>query len=148
MTVVMHTDMTRQIRRAMRSLLKRKQALQIIAKLLQSQKTLSAVLSEKIPFTLETSTQTIPATTKLSHSEQTIRVCQLSEYKAVALSLAHAFADDPCAMFCVETEDRRHWTPQQKWDLHVEIMEYVVYAHMLDGVVTTIGDDYGAVALW
>ncbi|KAF2671590.1 hypothetical protein BT63DRAFT_422128 [Microthyrium microscopicum] len=146
MTVIMHTDMlSRSIRRAMRTFLKRKQTVQLLANLLQSNKSIAATLSEKVPLPV---TEELPTTPIYLDSQETIRVCHLSEYKQVALSLAHAFADDPCAMFCIETADRQHWTKQQKWDLHVEMMEYMVYAHMLDGLVTSIGDNYGAVALW
>jgi hypothetical protein len=77
-----------------------------------------------------------------------VRIPDISEYKGLALSLAHAFAADEVAMYFIDTPDRKHWTEEQKWDLHLAIMEYIVYAHFLDGLVTTIGEDYGAVALW
>jgi len=77
-----------------------------------------------------------------------VRVPDISEYKGLALSLAHAFAVDDVAMYFIDTPDRPHWTAEQKWDLHLSIMEYIVYAHFLDGLVTTVGEGYGAVALW
>jgi hypothetical protein len=77
-----------------------------------------------------------------------VRVCTLDEYKELALSLAHAFKDDEIAMYFIDTPDRAHWTDQQKWDLHLTVMEYVVYAHLLTGLVTTVGENYGGVALW
>lgn len=77
-----------------------------------------------------------------------VRICTLNEYKDLALSLAHAFKHDEVAMYFIDTPDRAHWTEQQKWDLHLAIMEYVVYAHLLTGLVTTIGENYGGVALW
>jgi len=80
--------------------------------------------------------------------KETVRVCQLHEYKAIAYSLAVSFADDPVAMYFINTPDTANWTPKQKWNLHLTIMEAVVYSHLLDGMVTTIGADYGCVALW
>jgi len=139
---VMSPNVSRQFRRTMRAFMKQHQTLLTLSKFLQS-RTTQQILSEKIPIPEPTPVQ--PA---VSDIDSEVRVCSLSEYKEVALSLAYAFADDPCAMYFVETEDRKHWTAEQKWALHVEIMEYVVYAHMLDGVVTTIGENYGAVALW
>lgn len=77
-----------------------------------------------------------------------VRTVDISEYKAVALSLSHAFKDDDLSMYFVETEEVKHWTREEKWDLHVSIMEYLVYAHILKGLVTTVGPNYGSVALW
>jgi ribosomal protein S18 acetylase RimI-like enzyme len=124
----------------MRAFLKQRQTFLAFTKVLQytQQNSVPQILSEKVP---------LPPQPVLS-VDQDVRVCSLSEYKEVALSLAIAFADDPCAMFFINTADRKHWTAEQKWALHLEIMEYVVYAHMLDGVVTTVGENYGAVALW
>jgi hypothetical protein len=165
MAVIMQsTDVSRQIRRAMKTLMGRKQSLLALQKLMQQKNALTLPstlsekpLSEKRPLTLsipsaqsETpySLQSPLSPIVITSADRTVRVCELSEYKDVALSLAHAFADDPCAMFFINTPDRAHWTAKQKWNLHVEIMEYMVYAHMLDGIVTTVGQDYGAVALW
>jgi GNAT superfamily N-acetyltransferase len=36
----------------------------------------------------------------------------------------------------------------EKYELHKTSMEYVVYAHCLNGLVLTIGDNYDCVALW
>lgn len=76
------------------------------------------------------------------------RVIDLSEYKAAALALAESFKDDDVSRYFLDTPDRAHWTPEQKWDLHVSIFEYMVYAHCLKGLVTAVGSDYGGVALW
>jgi hypothetical protein len=91
-----------------------------------------------------------PSTNMASHISPPgqVRVCTLDEYKELALSLAHAFKDDEVAMHFIDTPDRSDWTDQQKWDLHLAVMEYVVYAHLLTGLVTTIGENYGGVALW
>ncbi|KAF2703673.1 hypothetical protein K504DRAFT_473905 [Pleomassaria siparia CBS 279.74] len=76
------------------------------------------------------------------------RVVTLAEYKEAALCLAEAFAEDEVARYFIDVPDREHWTEQERWDLHVEILEYITYAHILKGLVTTVGDDFGAVALW
>jgi len=85
---------------------------------------------------------------ELYSEKETVRVCQLSEYKAIAYSLARSFEDDPVALYFTEISDTASWTTEQRWNLHLTIMEAVVYMHLLDGMVTTIGDDYGCVALW
>jgi hypothetical protein len=77
-----------------------------------------------------------------------VRVVGLSEYKEAALCLAEAFAEDDVVRYFVDVPDREHWTEAERWALHVEILEYVTYAHILKGLVTTVGDDFGAVALW
>lgn len=71
-----------------------------------------------------------------------------AEYKEAAQCLAEAFADDDVARYFTHTPDREHWTEEQRWELHVSILEYIVYAHILKGVVLTAGPDYGCVALW
>jgi hypothetical protein len=76
-----------------------------------------------------------------------VRVVTAAEYKQAAACLAEAFAEDDVAMYFIDVPDRTHWTKQQKWDLHVEILEYVTYAHILKGLVTTVGN-FEAVALW
>lgn len=86
--------------------------------------------------------------TAVTSGEDKIRVLDVSEYKGAALALAEAFKDDDVSRYFLDTPDRADWTDEQKWDLHVAIFEYLVYAHILKGLVTTVGSDYGAVALW
>lgn len=93
------------------------------------------------------SAPTVPPKLMMIPDDQ-VRVVGISEYKAAALSLAQAFKDDDVSMYFVETEEVKHWTQKEKWDLHVSIMEYLVYAHILKGLVTTVGPNYGSVALW
>lgn len=81
-------------------------------------------------------------------NDEDVRVVDISEYKQAAACLADAFAKDEVAKYFLDTPDRAHWTEQQRWDLHVDIMEYITYAHCLKGLVTTVGKDFGAVALW
>lgn len=82
------------------------------------------------------------------NSFEQVRVVKPEEYKAAALALAHAFKDDEVSMYFVDTPDRKNWTAEEKWDLHVAYMEYITRAHCLAGLVTTVGENYGAVALW
>lgn len=88
-----------------------------------------------------------PATTTVPPLPEGVRVVTLDEYKKAAACLAEAFAVDDVVRYPIDTPDRAHWTAQQKWDLHVEILEYVTYAHIMKGLVTTVGD-FEAVALW
>lgn len=76
------------------------------------------------------------------------RVLQLHEWKEAALSLAEAFADDHSCKYFLETPDTAHWSKEQKWDLHLKMMEYITYAHLLKGLVVSAGPNYDCVALW
>ncbi len=88
-------------------------------------------------------------------------VVRKSQYKAAADCLAAAFAKDDVANYFLQCPDMAHWTIEQKWTLHVNILEYIVYAHCLKGLVLGIPsagsravDDneyqvqFDAVALW
>jgi hypothetical protein len=77
-----------------------------------------------------------------------VRVVPAEEFKQASLCLAEAFKEDEVARYFIDTPDRSHWTEEQKWDLHCDILEYVTYAHCLKGLVTTVGPNYDAVALW
>jgi hypothetical protein len=81
-------------------------------------------------------------------SDPDVRVVSVAEYKEAALCLAEAFAEDDVARYFIDVPDREHWSEEAKWQLHLEILEYVTYAHCLKGLVTTVGDNYDAVALW
>ena len=76
------------------------------------------------------------------------RILKPSEYKAAAFCLAEAFATDEVAQYIIETGDRPHWSAADKWNLHVTVLEYIVYAHCLKGLAMTVGPNYDAVALW
>lgn len=99
------------------------------------------------PATTSTAINSAPKPPNDSATEQ-VRVVPFEEGKQAALSLAAAFKDDEVARYFIDVPDREHWTEEQKWALHCEILEYITYAHCLKGLVTTIGADYGAVALW
>jgi len=83
-----------------------------------------------------------------ANANDRVRAVHISEYKAAALCLAEAFADDEVARYFVDVPDRDWWTAEQRWALHVKILEYITYAHCMRGLVTTVGEGYGAVALW
>ena len=78
------------------------------------------------------------------------QVCQLttSHYGEVAKTLAEAFAIDSVVRYFIDTDDRVNWSEEEKWNLHVSILEYVTYAHAMCGLVTTVGEGFGCVALW
>jgi hypothetical protein len=76
-----------------------------------------------------------------------VRVVTAAEYKKAAECLAEAFGQDDVARYFIDVPDRVHWTEEEKWALHVEILEYITYAHILKGLVTTVGD-FETVALW
>ncbi|KAJ2976430.1 hypothetical protein NUW58_g8088 [Xylaria curta] len=79
--------------------------------------------------------------------EDQVRAISISECKGAALSLAQAFATDELAQYLLDAEDVKDGD-ETKWRLHVDIFNYLVAAHYYKGVVTTIGPDYEAVALW
>lgn len=101
----------------------------------------TAISIESIPI------MTKPPTTALFANDE-VRVVKKHEYKQAALTLAEAFKDDDVAMYFVETDDSEHKSREAKWDLHVNLLEYLVYGHILKGLVTTIGPNYDCVALW
>jgi len=90
----------------------------------------------------------MPATPPAAPADNDVRVVSTEEYKEAALCLAEAFAEDDVARYFIDVPDREHWSEAERWRLHLEILEYVTYAHCLKGLVTTIGPNYGAIALW
>jgi hypothetical protein len=79
--------------------------------------------------------------------EDSVRVVGMSECKEAAVSLAYSFAADDLSQYLLDLDDME-LSVEDKWRLHVDIMYYYVAAVCLRGVVTTIGPDYDAVALW
>ncbi len=77
-----------------------------------------------------------------------VRTFTISEYKAAAECLADAFATDEVARYFIDTDDMSAYSEEYKWKLHCDILRYAVAAHCYNGLVTTIGPDYDAVALW
>lgn len=84
----------------------------------------------------------------VNSANDSVRVISIEEYKEAALCLAEAFAEDDVARYFIDVPDREHWSEEDRWSLHVGILEYVTYAHCLKGLVTTVGPNYGTVALW
>jgi hypothetical protein len=93
------------------------------------------------------STLTLEKKRSLSPDETTaeVRIVPIAEY---AMSLAEAFAVDEVARYFLDTDDMAAYTEEYKYKLHCDIMRYVTAAHCYRGIVTTIGPNYDAVALW
>ncbi|KAI7125263.1 hypothetical protein KC343_g7960 [Hortaea werneckii] len=87
-------------------------------------------------------------TTPLQNNNTGVRILQLHEWKPASLSLAEAFAKDASCLYFVNTPDTVHWTAAQKWRLHLRMMEYITYAHLLQGLVLSSGPNYSSIALW
>jgi hypothetical protein len=77
---------------------------------------------------------------------KSVRVLGLSECKDAAVSLAHAFAADDFAQYLCDADESG--SSEQKWQLHVDMMTYLVTAHCHSGIVTAMGPEYDSVALW
>ena len=97
--------------------------------------------------TPSTSTHPTPASSPTDPTE-VVRVLKKSECKQAADTLALAFKDDELARYFTHTEDRKHYTEAENWDLHVFIMHCIVKAHVGSGMATVVGEDYDCVALW
>jgi hypothetical protein len=100
-----------------------------------------------------TSTMTAAWTTtifseRLSYGNDKVRVCGMEDYKPCARSLAEAFYDDDVAFYFLDVPDNGGKTREQLWPLHLEILEYIVCAHIHNGLVLSIGDNHEGVALW
>lgn len=80
--------------------------------------------------------------------EDTVRVVGIDESAAAGRSLAHSFATDAMSRYVLDGDDMADYSDEHKWKLHVDIMTYMVAGHVYKGVVTAIGPDYDAVALW
>lgn len=78
----------------------------------------------------------------------TVRAIGMKESKAAGLSLALSFADDHLSHYLLEGEDMKDLSAEARWKLHVSLMTTVVASHAHRGIVTTIGSDYDALAIW
>lgn len=83
-----------------------------------------------------------------SEWEDTVRILDVTESAEAGRSLAHSFATDPVCQYLLDGDDMANYSDEQKWKLHVDIMTYVVVANCYKGIVTAIGPDYDALALW
>jgi hypothetical protein len=77
-----------------------------------------------------------------------VRAVGISEHKEVGRSIAQAFATDELAHYLLDSDDMAGLSDEARWKLHVDMMKYIVAAHCISGLVTTIGPDYEGVALW
>ncbi|KAI9679420.1 MAG: hypothetical protein M1817_005442 [Caeruleum heppii] len=91
--------------------------------------------------TLETKEISLPSTSM-------VRVISMSECRAAAASLSEAFANDEVTRYPVYTADMAHYSESYKFQMHTDIMEYVTAAHILNGLVMTVGPNYASVAMW
>jgi hypothetical protein len=81
-------------------------------------------------------------------STEEVRVLGIAEYEQAAQCLAEAVAVDEVARYFIDTDDMASYSDEHKYKLHCDILRYVTAAHCYNGIVTTIGPDYDAVALW
>ena len=84
----------------------------------------------------------------LPSSNPKVRILGIEEYEQAAAALADAFEVDEVARYFIDTDDMVKYDEAYKWKLHCDILRYIVAAHCYKGIVTTVGEDYGAVALW
>jgi hypothetical protein len=94
---------------------------------------------------------TVTLEKKLSASSQfteEVRLVGISEYAEAAQCLGEAFAVDDVARYFIDTEDMAAYSEEYKYKLHCDILRYITAAHCYKGIVTTIGPNYDAVALW
>ncbi|KAH7411031.1 hypothetical protein BKA64DRAFT_371994 [Cadophora sp. MPI-SDFR-AT-0126] len=81
-------------------------------------------------------------------STEEVRVLSISEYEQAAQCLAEAFAVDEVARYFIDTDDMATYSEEYKYKMHCDILRYITAAHCYKGIVTTIGPNYDAVALW
>lgn len=81
-------------------------------------------------------------------SDDEVRVLGISEYEQAAQCLAEAFAVDQVARYFIDTDDMVTYSEEYKYKMHCDILRYITAAHCYKGIVTTIGPNYDAVALW
>lgn len=85
---------------------------------------------------------------KTNYRSDKVRVCGMEDYKACARTLAEAFYDDEVAFYFLDVPDNGGKTREQLWPLHLEVLEYIVCAHIHNGLVLSIGENHEGVALW
>lgn len=83
-----------------------------------------------------------------SSSEEEVRIVGINELEQATQCLAEAFATDDVARYFLDTDDMGNYSEEIKWKLHCYIIRCMTAAHIYKGVVTTIGKNYDAVALW
>ncbi|TVY35904.1 putative N-acetyltransferase [Lachnellula occidentalis] len=81
-------------------------------------------------------------------SSDEVRAVGIAEFEQAAQCLSEAFAVDEVARYFLDTDDMAAYSEEYKWKLHCDIIRYLTAAHCYNGIVTTIGPHYDAVALW
>jgi len=81
-------------------------------------------------------------------NENGVRVVAPHEYREAAACLAEAFRFDNIVRYAIDTPDRMQLSEEERFEIHKSAMEYVTYAHCLQGLVLTVGDNFECVALW
>lgn len=74
----------------------------------------------------------------------TVRKVERHEWKRATEALAAAFLADPVAEYITLCDGS---TPEQAREQDLKIFEYIIYAHLLKGLVLTIGDFEG-ISCW
>ena len=87
-------------------------------------------------------------TSSAPHSIHQVRQVGMHEYVQAADCLARAFAKDEVARYMVDMSDSATELSGSLYALHFDMMKYLTAAHIMKGLVTTVGDDFNAVALW
>ncbi|KAF4636177.1 hypothetical protein G7Y89_g1918 [Cudoniella acicularis] len=77
-----------------------------------------------------------------------VRIVDISECEQASQCLYEAFAVDEVARYFLDTDDMAKCSEERKWKLHCDIIRYLTAGHICKGIVTTIGPNYDAVALW
>jgi ribosomal protein S18 acetylase RimI-like enzyme len=103
----------------------------------------AAIIHEK-PSSTATKVAALPTTP----NKDGVRIVAPHEYKEAAACLAEAFRLDHIVRYAIDTPDRMHLSEEQRFEMHKAAMEYVTYAHCLQGLVLTVGDNFDCVALW
>ncbi|KAI9888768.1 MAG: hypothetical protein M1814_006462 [Vezdaea aestivalis] len=80
--------------------------------------------------------------------QQVVRKVQMKDYKAAAATLADAFRHDKATRYIIDTPDMDVCSEEHRFKLHTEVFEHLVASFILAGLATTIGEDFGSVALW
>lgn len=101
----------------------------------------AAIVHEKLSSTAEKA-----ASTTTYHDG--VRIVAPHEYKEAAACLAEAFRLDSIVRYAIDTPDRAHLSDEERFELHKSVIEYVTYAHCLQGLVLAVGDNFDCVALW
>lgn len=92
--------------------------------------------------------QELGSTFTTHHQDYAVRQIGISEYLPAAKSLAEAFKNDAVAGYIVGTNGSEQCLTGEAYKLNHDILKYVTAAHCYKGLVTTIGPNYDAVALW